>query len=106
MEYKLESSSYFDAPEELLEEYPYLKDYSFEIKETQIPINTRIQDENGKYIIQQVGYKTLREAYIHITSLANLMKFITDVGYCVIVSTADISHEKNPTIEIYDGYRE
>lgn len=106
MEYKLESSSWYDTPEELLEKYPRLKEYSFEIKETQIPNNIRIRDENGKYITQQVGYKTLREVYIHITSLANLMKFITDVGYCVIVSTADISHEKNPTIEIYDGYRE
>lgn len=104
MEFKIESSSWY-KPEELLEHYPCLKDYSFRTEEIQVPRTVKFRDENGNLMTQEMT-ATRKIPYVHITSLANLMKFMKDVGYPVIVSNTDSYDSPIHTIEIYDDWRE
>ena len=104
MEFKIESSSWY-KPEEILEQYPCLKDYSFRTEEIRVPKTIKLRDENGNIMTQETTITRITP-YVHITSLANLMKFMKDVTYPVIISDTDSYDSPIPTIEIYDGWRE
>ena len=51
MKFEIQCVYNWDKPDELLEEYPCLKNYEFEVVKKQTPYYTRIKDENGQYIV-------------------------------------------------------
>ena len=98
--------------EEILEQYPVLKDFGFEEIET---IRTRkipIKDENGKRIYQ-IGTRVDKKQRIAIDTLGQLLDLSNKVDNGLIIFPSDYYYDgedyvrtADPKIEIYDGYRE
>ena len=66
-----------------------------------VPESKIILDENGKRIYQIQPYKYVEKTgYITVNSIDELIEFIKEVKYKVIVDAEDME------LEIYDGYRE
>ena len=100
MKFKIDcTSSWFG--EDVIENYPQLKNFDFTFEEREVPNIQLIRDENGKRIKQECGTKIIRTPKIELKTLEDLMKLVHDVGFPVIVDNAD-----GCEIEIYDGYRE
>lgn len=102
MRFKIESSSYFDTNDELLEEYPCLKDFGFEVEKKTIVRFEKIKDDKGK-ILKQEYEKPIYTPYIYIYGLEELRQLRKSVKHCLIIDWDD---EDEASIEIYDGYRE
>ena len=89
-------------PDELITEYPCLKNYDFEVEEiSKSYVAARIRDEHGRFI-KQIDYKIIRVGYITIDTLEQLSELRKDVESPLIVSDGDYG----PEIMIYDGYIE
>lgn len=89
-------------PDELITEYPCLKNYDFGVEEISKPYaSARIRDERGQFI-KQINYKIIRVGYITIDTLEQLGELRKDVESPLIVSDGDYG----PKIMIYDGYIE
>lgn len=101
MRFKIESSSYFDTNEELLEEYPCLKDFGFEIEKKVYIKTTKIRDDEGN-ILEQEYEKPIFTPYIYIYGLEELRQLRNSTKHCLIIDWND----DEASIEIYDGYRE
>ena len=91
-------STYYNNIEKLVEKYPCLKDFGFEVVEYEEPLKTWTWDENGKRILQIYGKKIIREPYVTIESLERLLELRFAVDEPLIITEDEI--------EIYDGYRE
>jgi hypothetical protein len=102
--------------EHLLEEYPLLSDYGFEIVQEERRTRTPIRDENGNRIYQ-IGTTTKPVAYVTVDTLEQLIdlskRVCDNTGLIVFPARTiydSIKHEWVDTgdalIEIYDGYRE
>ena len=104
MEFKIEATSTWDA-EPILQRYPCLSNYSFRIEETKIPKAIKFRDETNNLLTQEMMI-TKKTPYVSITTIDELMQFIKDVKYPVIVGDVDIYDNPIPTIEIYDSWRE
>ena len=94
MKFEIKSSWYMD--EELLDEYPCLTKYGYEVVDVERDSLRAIRDENGKIMMQKVGTYTLTRRYVSINTLEELDAFNKDVDCPIIVDTRDLS------IEIYD----
>lgn len=94
----------------LLEKYPMLNNFGFEVVEKQETIkrNVVIWDENLNPIRQIQDYsRTVKKGYITLNSLDQLKELIDAVGNeIVILPPSLISGDDIYRIEIYDGYRE
>lgn len=101
MRFEIESSCYYDTNDELLEEYPCLKDYGFEVEKKVYVKTTKIRDDEGN-ILEQEYEKPVYTPYIYIYGLEELKNLTKSVHAPLIVSWVD----DHGTIEIYDGYRE
>ena len=103
MKFRITATSvWWQEHEKLIEEYPILSNYGYELEEKQIPVSgCWIKDENGKRIWQTTDKtRPIYTPYIHIDTLEQLVEFIKALEDCgTIVMTED-------EIEIYDGYRE
>lgn len=89
--------------EEIVEKYPILKQYGFEVVEERkvCTRNVKITDENGRPMTQKVPYEYVdKKAYIQINSLEEILDLRKDVDEDIII------YNDSNTIEIYDGYRE
>lgn len=86
---------------DLLDKYPKLKEFGFDIEERQATGNRPIRDEDGRWIIQERTV-TVKEPYIYIYSLEELIKLHDELENELIIS----SWKDRYSIEIYDGYRE
>lgn len=89
--------------DELIEKYPSLLNYGFEVEEKQVPVSgCWTRDENGNSIWQETDRtRSSFTPYIYVDSLEQLIELIENLEDDVrtIVLT---EYE----IEIYDGYRE
>lgn len=105
MKYKIESSSYYNSNDELLEEYPFLTEFGYIVEEKQEPYKSLIRDETGRNIWQET-MRTVHVPYIFLNSLEDLDRLTKACKHPLIYcdSTTDFCGE--PSIEIYDGYRE
>ena len=89
MKFVIDSTTWGREPEKVLDSYPFLLEYGFEIVEV---------DEN----ILFGGRKSI--AYIYIDSLEKLLRLHEQCEEELVI-TRDI-HTDEKCIEIYDGYRE
>ena len=109
MKFEIYSTCIFDI-DFLLENYPTLNNFGFEVVEKQESIkrNVVIGDENRNPIKQiQDCSRTVRKGYVTLNSLDQLKKLIETVGNeIVILPPSVISGDGIYRIEIYDGYRE
>ena len=109
MKYEIYSTCNWDV-DSLLEKYPMLNNFSFEVVEKQETIkrNVVIWDENRNPIRQiQDCSRTVRKGYITLNSLDQLKELIDAVdNEIVILPPSLISGDDIYRIEIYDGYRE
>ena len=109
MKYEIYSTCNWDV-DSLLEKYPMLNNFGFEVVEKQEPIkrNVVIWDENRNPIRQiQDCSRTVRKGYITLNSLDQLKELIDAVGNEIVVLPPSlISGDDIYRIEIYDGYRE
>lgn len=91
------SSTYiFDNAEELVAEYPFLKDFEFESVVTK-----RFSATYGHKKIEKVIAKT----YITINTLEDLISIMDKSGHDLVL-IRDGEKGRISEIEIYDGYRE
>ena len=104
MKFRIESRCYDSCKDELLERYPCLKDFGFEIEEKTREVTVRTRDENGN-MVKQTKFLTNHIAYIHISSLEELVALNAAVKKPLTFNTVDDCDHDN-SIEIYDGYRE
>ena len=109
MKFEIYSTCIFDI-DFLLENYPMLNNFGFEVVEKQESIkrNVVIWDENRNPIKQiQDCSRTVRKGYVTLNSLDQLKELIDAVGNeVVILPPSVISDDGIYRIEIYDGYRE
>ena len=109
MKFEIYSTCIFDI-DFLLENYPMLNNFGFEVVEKQESIkrNVVIWDENRNPIKQiQDCSRTVRKGYVTLNSLDQLKELIETVGNeIVILPPSVISGDGIYRIEIYDGYRE
>ena len=99
------SSQWSSDPKGLIEQYPCLNDYNFEIVEYEKEFErySWIRDENGERIrLTRIEKIKVTEGYVTVDSLDQLMKLICSIDEPIIVDK-DV---ENPNIEIYDTYRE
>lgn len=106
MKFKISATSiYSDQAHRLVEDYPFLRDYNFEIKEIQYPIKRIIRDENGKPIVCDTGkYGNRLAAYIEVSDLQSLLELLKKAGDLVLMESTE--GDADFEIEIYDDYRE
>lgn len=109
MKYEIYSTCNWDV-DSLLEKYPMLNNFEFEVVEKQETIkrNIVIWDENQNPIRQIQDYsRTVKKGCITLNSLDQLKELIDAVGNeIVILPPSLISGDDIYRIEIYDGYRE
>ena len=109
MKYEIYSTCNWDV-DSLLEKYPMLNNFGFEVVEKQETIkrNVVIWDENLNPIRQIQDYsRTVKKGYITLNSLDQRKELIDAVGNeIVILPPSLISGDDIYRIEIYDGYRE
>lgn len=88
--------------EDLLDEYPELKDFGFVLEDVKKTRKIPINDENGEIIMQEVE-RIVHEAFIFIDSIDDLAKLHKAVSVELIFYT-----DRNDLccIELYDGCRE
>lgn len=100
------TSIYSDQTHRLLENYPFLRDYNFEIKELKRPKIRWIRDEKGKLIKQfeEGKFDTYCRAYINVDDLQSLLELLKKAGDLVL--TESTKDDADFEIEIYDDYRE
>lgn len=114
MKFTIGSSCYNN--DELLEKYPCLSEYNFEILEKTVNTRTAIRDENGKRMYQ-CGTKTKYIPCVNVDTLEQLVDLSSKVGQgngLIIFPSATVYDGKKndwvgigiPYMEIYDGYRE
>lgn len=95
MEFEITSTYYHIS--KLLDRYPCLTEFGFEIRQITSTRKIRILDENKKPMYQIVP-TTVEHAFIKIDSLERLIKLQKAVDQELIFDSN--------FIEIYDGYRE
>lgn len=103
MKFEIMATRCYGEAEEIIERYPILKQYGFEVvEEREIRTKTvKITDENGRPMHQKVPYEYVdKKAYIQINSLEEILDLRKDVDEYIII------YNDSNTIEIYDGYRE
>lgn len=98
MLYEISSTGVWRRPDYLIEEYPCLKDFGFEVKEIEETYKGRIRDENG-FPLYQPMTRIVKIPYINIDTIEQLHKLMEAVDEPLVI-------EKDGTIEIYDSYRE
>ena len=98
MKCRITSTEHWNIYPKLLEEYPCLSNYAFEVEQFGEPARTRIQDENGRSVWQEFTRIT-RTIYVHIDTMEDLVRLANDVNTELVIG-------KDGSIEIYDGYRE
>ena len=102
MKCKINSTEYWNNHQKLLEKYPCLSNYKFEVEETGEPARARIHDENGMPYWQEFTRIT-RTAYIHVDTVEELVQLANETNN-ELVNGLIIG--KDGSIEIYDTYRE
>lgn len=89
-------------PDELITEYPCLKNYDFGIEEISKPyVSARIRDECGRFI-KQIDCRIVRVGYVTIDTLEQLGELRKAAESPLIVDDGDYG----PEIMIYDGHIE
>ena len=96
MKFRITSTEIYS--DSIIQAYPCLNDYAFEVEEVAFPSRSRIRDENGRPMYQSFT-QIVRTPYIHINTIEDLIRLATDVNNELII-------DKSGVIEIYDGYRE
>lgn len=101
MKFYIRSSVYWENPDRIIERYPCLYDFGFDIRGVTRNRKERTLDENGNIIFNE-RYDIKRFGIIIVNDLEQLMALQKRVGYEIIVDV----EQGEPWIEIYDGYRE
>ena len=96
------SSVLWVSGEDLIAHYPTLQKFGFKLVEYKTPKGSWIRDENGKRIWQESGFNVTHIPHIEIASLEELHALRRAVKSPLVYCASD----DEPTIEIYDGYRE
>lgn len=97
------TSIWGNDPDGVLERYPCLKDFGWEIIERTTVKNMRIKDENGDMIYFNDGsFNTIREGFINIHSLEELKALGKACRVPLIVDNDGV----RDFIEIYNDWRE
>lgn len=99
MKYKIYTTGNWWDEDELLEDYPCLKNYGFEVGTESYERKRKIKDEAGVYI-EQVDTVTRTAFYITINSLEELTRLCEELDEPIIIDC------EGTAIEIYDSYRE
>lgn len=99
MKFQIASVDVWKNAQKLIEKYPCLSDYTFEVEETSFSSVSRIHDENGRLIYQPFT-QVVRTPYIHVDTIEDLVKLAYSVDNPLII------HNNTGVIEIYDDYRE
>lgn len=99
MKFHLKSTVYAKYYDKMLEVYPCLKDFGFDVEEKIYQKVSRVKDIHGEYITQE-NYVGVLEPFVVINTLEELLELIRLLDEEVIVN------DDPATIEIYDGYRE
>lgn len=95
------STSVWENPDKIIQYYPCLHDFGFDIQGVRRNFKTRIRDEHGEIIFQE-GYDIKRFGVISVNTIEQLLLLKERVKCELII---DMENEEN-WIEIYDGYRE
>ena len=99
MKFRISSAVWYEI-DSIIENYPCLLNFGFEIEKTEKPKICKIRDENGKHIEFEYGSKTEYTPYIHLEKIEDVISLSKAVKHDLIVSS-----EQN-SIMIYDGYIE
>lgn len=94
------SSTNWDI-DELIEKYPVLNNFGFDVCSETIYPKRLLWDEKGHRIYQEIP-TTVRVPYVHIYTLEELTTLRDAVDEELIISSTVDGY----MIEIYDGYRE
>lgn len=99
MKFKITAtSSVYGDPEKLIEGYPCLENFGYELEEYEELKRYYIRDENGRRIKMEYGIETKYTPYVRIDSIEQLVELTKAVGNPLVFSEDEI--------EIYDSYRE
>ena len=101
MRFRIQTTAY-GTSETMLNRYPILRDFGFEIEKKVYPKITKIKDEKGEELTFKHDHKTVYTPYIYIYGLDELMKLIRGVGVELVIN----KDENGGLIEIYDTWRE
>lgn len=102
MKFKIGTVSIWNNPPELCSEYPCVMDFGFEsVSITKTRRRPLRQPCDGiKWTSEEY---TVDIAYVNIDSLDRLLEFRKAVGHDLILH---VDNDGDPSIEIYDNYRE
>ena len=106
MKFRITATSIWsDEHKRLLEDYPILSEYGYEVEEKRVPVGgCWIRDENGKRIWQTTDEtRPSYTPYINIDTLEHLVEFIKGLKTSYEVHEIVLTEDE---IEIYDYYRE
>ena len=108
MRFRISTSDCLKA-EQIVERYPMLNDFGFELVEEPVLHKMRIRNPDGGYLIEEVP-KVEKRTYINICTLEDFMELSTEVESGLILFMPSnrewMDGCEYPEIEIYDGYRE
>ena len=99
MKFRITSTNWW-KPDEIIKWHPYLKNFGYEVVTIRESKSTRIRDEKGEFI-SQIDYRETKVPYIQIDSVERLLELHEQSTHELVIGI-----EKEPFIEIYDGYRE
>lgn len=102
MRFRIEAT-YCDGHIELIEEYPCLHNFNYEVETRSKTIVSWVRDENGNRIKQERPGGVEYIPFITINSLEDLNLLCNAVANPLVYGNR---FSDEPTIEIYDGYRE
>lgn len=100
MKYQIKSTTW-DNIEQLIKHYPCLIKFGFEIDIQLVDREIPVEDENGNIVKFIYGDEVLNTSFITIDDLDEIRELAEMVKSPLIIFEDD-----EPTIEIYDGYRE
>ena len=101
MRFKIESSSIGYDGNKIIEHYPFLKDFGFEIEKKTYTAFETIRDDEGKSLKQEYE-KPIYTPYVYIYGLEELKHIVEHTEVPLIIDW----DEGQGIIEIYDGWRE
>lgn len=107
MKFKITATSIWND-EEIIEKYPCLMKFGYEVLTEYVPITHKIRDEGGFLIDYINGTRAVNTPIVHIKTLEDIMGLINMLTLTNECHTSVIiSNDRDiPKIEIYDTYRE
>jgi hypothetical protein len=100
MKFRIWSTEHWNI-NDIIEHYPCLTKFGFDVEKEISPKKVLIRDENDKPMEFEYGCDVYYTPYVHISTLEELLALRAEVE-CELI----IMDNGEPAIEIYDGYRE